>query len=402
MIRLASRVSSPDGISLLQKEYHPFVSGPFGETVKRLMTETGAKINIPPPSVNKSEIHISGETSAVAQAKEAVLRLVADKKKKCQTVHVEVKKQQHRYVIGPKGQTLQEILKQTGVSIEMPATENPSETITLRGEQEKLGPALTLLYEKAHSEIEDEIDAPAWLQKYIIGPKGAHFQEISQDFHSTVNVSFASQENKIKIRGPQKDVERAREVLEAEVHRLKRDVAVRELRVDAKYHRFLIGKSGQTINQIRAKTGAQITIPAEAEGETTGVIRIEGNPSEVESAKAEMEAIIKKRMETESNVSREVVIEQRFHKQVIGTKGETVREIRDRFNQVCPPLPVFPVLPHLLLPSLQVVITFPESKDKSDVVSVRGPKEDVDNCCKHLAQVSGWRDARASSHLLCS
>lgn len=298
------------------------------------MTETGAKINIPPPSVNKNEIHISGETGAVAAARDAIVRLVADKKKKCQTVHVEVKKQQHRYVIGPKGQTLQEILKQTGVSIEMPASENPSETITLRGEQEKLGPALTLLYEKAHSEVDDEIDAPAWLQKYIIGPKGAHFQEISQDFHSTVNVSFAANENKIKIRGPQKDVEKAHEVLEAEVRRIKRDVAVRELRVEAKYHRFLIGKSGQTINQIRAKTGAQITIPAESEGDVSDVIRIEGNPSEVDSAKAELEAIIRKRVETESNVSRDMIIEQRFHKQIIGTKGESVREIRDRFNQV--------------------------------------------------------------------
>lgn len=298
------------------------------------MAETGAKINIPPPSVNKNEIHISGETGAVAQAKEAILRLVADKKKKCQTVHVEVKKQQHRYVIGPKGQTLQEILKQTGVSIEMPASENPSETITLRGEQEKLGPALTMLYEKAHSEIDDEIDAPAWLQKYIIGPKGSHFQEISQDFHSTVNVSFAANENKIKIRGPQKDVEKAREVLEAEVKRIKREVAVRELRVDGKYHRFLIGKSGQTINQIRAKTGAQITIPAESEGDVSDVIRIEGNPSEVDSAKAELEAIIRKRVETESNISKDMIIEQRFHKQIIGTKGESVREIRDRFNQV--------------------------------------------------------------------
>ena len=322
------------------------MSGPFGETAKKIMAETGAKINIPPPSVNKNEVHISGETGAVAAAKEAIMRLVADKKKKCQTVHVEVKKQQHRYVIGPKGQTLQEILKQTGVSIEMPALENQSETITLRGEQEKLGPALTMLYEKAHSEVDDEIDAPAWLQKYIIGPKGSHFQEISQDFHSTVNVSFAANENKIKIRGPQKDVEKAREVLEAEVRRIKREVAVRELRVDGKYHRFLIGKSGQTINQIRAKTGAQITIPAESEtGDVSDVIRIEGNPSEVDSAKAELEAIIRKRVETESNVSKDMIIEQRFHKQIIGTKGESVREIRDRFNQVRL-LPHSHTLPH--------------------------------------------------------
>lgn len=165
---------------VIEKEYHPFISGAYGEALKQLTADTGAKINIPPPSVNKNEISISGEKDGVARAREVIMRIYEEKKKNTQTVCVEVKKQQHRYVIGPKGATLQEIFKQTGVSLEMPPTDNPSETITLRGEQEKLGPALTLLYEKAHSEIDEELDAPSWIQKYIIGPKGAHFQVSSQ------------------------------------------------------------------------------------------------------------------------------------------------------------------------------------------------------------------------------
>lgn len=325
-----------------QKEYHPFINGPFGETLKAIQEETGAKVNIPPPSANKNEISISGETNSVALAKDIILRLVGDKRKRCKTVQVEVRKQQHRYVIGPKGGTIQEILKQTGVSIEMPSTDNPSETITLRGEQEKLGPALTLVYEKAHSEIDDEIDAPSWLQKYIIGPKGSHFQQISTDFASTVTVNFVAADNKIKLHGPTKDVDRAKEVLESEVRRVKKEVAVGEMKVDPKYHRFLIGKAGATINLIRQKTGATVTIPTAIDGSgdphngspACDIIRIEGNPRQVELAKAELDAIIKKRMETDALVTKEVPIEQRFHRQIIGSKGETIREIRDRFNQV--------------------------------------------------------------------
>lgn len=254
-------------------------------------------------------------------------------------MQVEVRKQQHRYVIGPKGVTIQEILKETGVSIEMPPSDNPSETITLRGEQDKLGPALTLVYEKAHSEIDDEIDAPSWLQKYIIGPKGSHFQEISGDFASTVTVNFVSAENKIKLHGPTKDVDRAKEVLSSEVRRVKKDVAVGEMKVDPKYHRFLIGKAGATINLIRQKTGATVTIPTPTDGSgdpssSSDIIRIEGNPRQVELAKTELDAIIKKRIETDALVTKEVPIEQRFHRQIIGSKGETIREIRDRFNQV--------------------------------------------------------------------
>ena len=48
------------------------------------------------------------------------------------TVSVEVKKSQHRYVIGPKGNSINEILSETGVYVEMPSSESTSETITLR------------------------------------------------------------------------------------------------------------------------------------------------------------------------------------------------------------------------------------------------------------------------------
>ncbi len=52
---------------------------------------------------------------------------------------VEVKKSQHKYIIGPKGNSINEILKETGVFVEMPSSDSTSETITLRGPQEKLG-----------------------------------------------------------------------------------------------------------------------------------------------------------------------------------------------------------------------------------------------------------------------
>lgn len=69
-------------------------------------------------------------------------------KRKCQTVSVEVRKSQHKYIIGPKGVGIQEILATTGVSVEVPSANSDSETITLRGEQDKLGPALTMVYSK--------------------------------------------------------------------------------------------------------------------------------------------------------------------------------------------------------------------------------------------------------------
>ena len=76
------------------------------------------------------------------------LLIVRLQKKSTTTIAVEVKKSQHKYVIGPKGNTLQEILEKTGVSVEIPPTDSSSETVILRGEPDRLGQALTEVYAK--------------------------------------------------------------------------------------------------------------------------------------------------------------------------------------------------------------------------------------------------------------
>lgn len=79
------------------------------------------------------------------------LSMSSSQKRKTTTISVEVKKSQHKYIIGPKGNTLQEILEATGVSVEMPPLDSSSETIILRGEPDKLGPALTQVYAKVRT-----------------------------------------------------------------------------------------------------------------------------------------------------------------------------------------------------------------------------------------------------------
>lgn len=66
----------------------------------------------------------------------------------------------------------------------------------------------------------------------------------------------------------------------------------------------------------------------------------------------------------ENEKSRDIIIEQRFHRTIIGAKGEKIREIKDKFNQV--------------------QVTFPDPGKKSDIVTLRGPKNDVDKCYKYL------------------
>lgn len=181
------------------KIYHPFVNGPNNENLAKLVEETGARINIPPQSVMKDEIIITGETEGVQQAKARIEAIYKDMEKKCTSVGVEVPRAQHKYVIGPRGGTIQEILRITGVSVEMPASDAATDTIILRGPHDKLGNALATVYEKANSVQSRVLEAPAWIHKYIIGRKGASIKEITSSFPN-VHVEF--NEDKIKIEGP--------------------------------------------------------------------------------------------------------------------------------------------------------------------------------------------------------
>lgn len=342
----------------VQKVYHPFVCGPNNITIKQLMEETGAKINVPPPSVLQDEIVVSGEKEGVLKCKAKIMGIYEEKKRKCQTVSVEVRKSQHKYVIGPRGSNLQEILAQTDVSVEVPSLESPSETITLRGEQDKLGPALTMVYSKANSVVYTDVHAPDWLHKYIIGKKGATIRDLTQDLPK-VHIEFTEGEDKIQVEGPPEEVEMAVKALENYVRELQTRMDFAEIQVDQKIHKHLIGKQGSTISKVKNDTGVAITIPPDTAN--SNIIRIEGEPNGVQRAKEELLKLANKIL---NEKSRDIIIEQRFHRLLIGAKGEGIKQVRDRFSEVN--------------------IVFPDQGKKSDIVTLRGPKADVDKCYTFL------------------
>ncbi|CAG2054986.1 unnamed protein product, partial [Timema podura] len=236
------------------KIYHPFICGPHNDSLNALIAETGVRINVPPLSVQKDEITIAGEKEGVMLAKERILAVHQDMEKKCTTVSVEVPKSQHKYVIGPRGNTIAEILQSTGVSVEMPSNDNSTGTITLRGPHDKLGLALNMVYEKANSVRTAIVDAPNWIHKYIIGRKGANIRVITQDL-TKVHVEFTEKEDHIKIEGPPEEVEKAQQALETMASDLINKLIFIELTVDPKFYKHIIGKNGANVNRMKDDLG---------------------------------------------------------------------------------------------------------------------------------------------------
>uniref|UniRef100_A0A8C6XUD7 Vigilin n=1 Tax=Naja naja TaxID=35670 RepID=A0A8C6XUD7_NAJNA len=345
----------------LEKVFHPFIAGAFNKTVQEIMQETGARINIPPPSVSKDEIIITGEKEPVSQALLRICKIYEDKKRKTTTISVEVKKSQHKYIIGPKGNTLQEILDTTGVSVEMPPLESSSETIILRGEPDKLGPALTQVYAKAKSVMVAEVMAPAWLHRFIIGKKGQNIGRITQQLPK-VHIEFTDGDEKITLEGPTEEVELAQSQIQEIIRDLLRRMDYTEVLIDQRFHRHLIGKNGANINRIKEQHKVSVRIPPDSE--KSNLIRIEGDPQGVQLARKELLEMAA-RMENER--TKDLIIEQRFHRTIIGQKGEKIKEVRDKFPEV--------------------IINFPDPSQKSDIVQLRGPKNEVEKCAKYLQKV---------------
>merc|ERR1711981_1267724 len=148
-IRIISDEQSKQSYEVLSipKIFHPFITGPNNVNIKNFTERhPSVRVNIPPLSVMKDELSVAGETEGVQAVKAEIMKMFKDIERKASTVSVEVKKSQHKYVIGPKGNSINEILEQTGVFVEMPSSDSTSETITLRGPQDKLGLALTKVY----------------------------------------------------------------------------------------------------------------------------------------------------------------------------------------------------------------------------------------------------------------
>jgi len=67
----------------IPKEYHPFILGANNSVVKSICEATGARVNIPPLSLNKDEITIAGEKDAVAKALGQIRKLSSELVRSC-------------------------------------------------------------------------------------------------------------------------------------------------------------------------------------------------------------------------------------------------------------------------------------------------------------------------------
>lgn len=340
----------------IPKLYHPWIRGFNNEIANDIAARTGAKINIPPPQIEKDEIAVSGEKEKVDLACAEIMRIYKNKAKVTKLA-IQITKSQHKLIIGKNGSTVQEIFKDYDVYVQVPKLESTSETIYLIGEDAKLGDALKMVCAKANSVVNIKIEVPSWLHRYLIGEKGTNISKITADYPAT-HVKFEV-DNQITLDGPPEEVEKVKERLELIVAGLKKSMICEEMTVDPKYYSQLVGKKYDNVKRLDKEYGVNVRVPSP--GDASNVIRIEGAPEGVKKAKNELQELLNK---VENERSKDIIIEQRFHSNLIGKNGKNLSEIRAKFNDV--------------------QIQIPSQEEKSEVVTLRGNKVDVENVFKYL------------------
>uniref|UniRef100_A0A8C2A4K1 Vigilin n=1 Tax=Cyprinus carpio TaxID=7962 RepID=A0A8C2A4K1_CYPCA len=349
---------------LIPKEHHRFVIGKNGEKLQELELKTATKIAIPRSDDPNANIRISGTKDGIEKARHEIQLISAEQDKRA-VERLSFEKAFHPFIAGAYNRLVQELSQETGARISIPPPSIPKDEIVITGEKEAVAMAIAriraIYEEKAKSVIVVEVIAPAWLHRFIIGKKGQNISRITQQLPK-VHIEFTDGEERISLEGPTEEVEQA----QAQIQEIIKDLMARmdyaEINIDQRFHRHLIGKNGANINRIKEQYKVSVRIPQDSE--RCGLVRIEGDPQGVQLARKELMDMAQ-RMENER--TKDLIIEQKFHRTIIGQKGEKIKEVRDKFPEV--------------------IIIFPDQQQKSDIVQLRGPKNEVEKCAKFLQKL---------------
>ncbi|KAJ3387886.1 hypothetical protein HDU84_000422 [Entophlyctis sp. JEL0112] len=297
---------------IIERSFHPFIAGPNNSTVEAIEEKTGTRIHIPPlvtpaPAANSekkeknlNEIVIVGSRESIRFA-EAELRALHEKlERDTQTLAFPVKKRQHRFIIGTKGKNLQDILEQTGCSVELPSASDPSDMVTVRGPDNMLSVALQFVLQKSNQVSLEEIDVssiipqsldPAHFLRFVFTKEQALIKRI-ESAHSvsihrlTASGSSASSGDSfvLEIQGKTKaEAEAAKIELSAALRDMARTLYFGHVEIPRGLHRHVVGKGGQNIARMRA---------LEAWGGRLVDVVVHGESASVEGTAAEDEVVI--------------------------------------------------------------------------------------------------------------
>jgi hypothetical protein len=225
-----------------------------------------------------------------------------------------------------------------------------------------------------------------------VGANLRHYH-VSSDFHFSID--FLNSPSWNRIRGDKKNVDACEKFLKSEIKRIIESSFVLEVPLFTQFVKYIIGKSGATLTQIKEETDTRISIPKDST--ETAIIKITGSLHSCalmlrlwplffilgtqKNCEAARDRILKIQTEQANIVTETIDIEPKFHNAIIGAKGKVLKDIVQQCGGV--------------------QVNFPKEKGSSKV-SLRGGKEDVEKAKKLLLELANEKVMAGVNHNDCS
>lgn len=330
--------------------YYPFIAGARDARVSELAATVGrgeVAINIPPRGAHAAArdgsasarydpaIIVAGERGAVADVVTHIERDVESLRRSLRTLTISIPKRQHQFLTGEHAA---DILASTSCSIELPASSEAIDTVTIRGPQQQLPHALGAAMEKANAVRVDVVD----LGTLHPGSGLEHAKRLAQ---------WLANGHLPKVPGVQLFVPRPAAidaagsvqvevvgadpaqvaVARAELERIATSLppaAVRVVDIDPLLHRHVIGRKGQGVKQHEAR-GVDIVMPPE--GTARSDVLLIASRTDANSAVEVLQSVEQDLLRTAASAAdmhtEHLSVPARFHWAIIGPERTTLNAI---------------------------------------------------------------------------
>lgn len=315
----------------IQEKYFSKSVTTFKLAVEQI-TNNGGHIQFKLNTPEQGKLTVRGDEKAVHNAVKIVNDIIANQDPRS-TLTFDVPPNSVARLVGREGNNLHALRNKFDMLIEVgqsaPGNKDPV-PIILTGLQFNLTCAKSFILAEAKKwadVITKEIVIPQKFHRNIIGPNGVYRTRLQDKYNVFIN--FSRETDLVSIRGPSRGVKDAYEELSALLDFERDNGHVLVIPVPSEHVPRVIGKNGETINDIRAEFGVEMNFLQKAtddEVKESGKVDLEitGTRTSIKEASEKVKEII----EAAQNYAKETInVPQKYHRMIVGAGGHSLREI---------------------------------------------------------------------------
>lgn len=387
------------------------ISGPKGTTLRSILAAAEpesviVKLHSNGTKTSNDEVYIHGLKTEVAKVEKDIVSVLADAKEFKETggykTSIEVPTFILSRIIGKGGANLNALRDEFGVRVDIADEGRDSDSVTdksrkselsiagIRRNAEEAKNSISKLAKKFADDTLVRMRIEGQYHRRMIGPNFIYINRL-QDKYS-VKIRFPSEnassfadapksKDEVTIRGPSKGVAKAEEELK-ELYQFEKENGFKAtLQVPTKAVARIIGKNGESINDIADGTGVDYRFRNRDDEEKLGYAEVEltGSRSALKDATQKIQDIID---EVENHVTVTINVPPKYHRDLVGPSGSVMREILSQAGG-----------DHLSRPKYARLLSIPNEGSGSDEVVSQGDKQIVDKIIEQIKLIVAEKEA---------